>query len=84
MHTDIWFKAKPYGLGWYPATWQAWLVTLLYLALAVFIFVRVDQNSHSASDTLIGVFPVFFVLTCVLLAMAWWKGEEFRWRWGKL
>ena len=31
--TQLWFKAKKYGYGWYPATWQGWLVILVYLTI---------------------------------------------------
>ena len=32
-----WFKAKLYGWGWTPVTWQGFSVTLGYIAL-VFLF----------------------------------------------
>ena len=28
---QLWFKAKTYGYGWYPVTWQGWLVILIYV-----------------------------------------------------
>ncbi len=28
-----WFKAKNYGWGWYPATWQGWLILAGFIYL---------------------------------------------------
>ena len=82
MERKIWFKAKPYGVGWYPATWEGWLITLLYVVLLSASFTLIDSKSYSGSDTLIGVFPYFFILTLALLFIAYLKGEHFGWRWG--
>ncbi len=58
-----WFKR----LGWFyvPASWQAGFFTLLALLFCVQVFVALDRHSHSASDTLYGVFPYF--ISCFLL-----------------
>ena len=78
----LWFKAKRYGYGWYPATWQGWPVTLAAVAIIVVNAVFVDRHSHSVSDTLIGsavptiVVVALLILTCIL------TGEKPRWRWG--
>lgn len=37
----FWFRAKEYGWGWYPATWEGWLVLLVFIALWIFAAVRV-------------------------------------------
>ena len=29
----VWFKAKEYGWGWYPSSWQGWIILLIYLLL---------------------------------------------------
>jgi len=82
MERKIWFKAKPYGMGWYPATWEGWLITLFYVVLLVSSFNLVDSNSGSTSGIIFGVLLYFFVLTLYLLFIAWLKGERFGWRWG--
>ena len=79
----VWFKAKRYGYGWYPATWQGWLVLAAYVALVVANFYRIDSHSHSVSDTLINVVPETIVLTLVLIAICYKTGEPSHWRWGK-
>ena len=78
-----WFKAKQYGFGLYPSSWQGWIIILIYLLLLVEFFEIIDRYSHSASDTLIGVFIPFILLTAWLLFTAYGTGEKPRWRWGK-
>lgn len=50
-----WFRA----LGWTyrPVAWQGYALCLIGLAFCVQAFLAVDRHSHSASDTLYGVFP---------------------------
>jgi len=59
-----WFKR----LGWFYVPTSiagavAWLIGSLF---CLTVFAAVDRHSHSASDTLYGVFP-FFVCTFLLL-----------------
>ena len=44
------------------------VATLLALAFCVQVFLAVDRHSHSASDTLYGVFPFF---ACAFLLLDW-------------
>lgn len=57
-------------MGWFhrPVTIQGWVADLLVLAFCVTVFIAVDRNSHSFSDTLYGIFP--FVVPS-LLALEW-------------
>ena len=59
-----WFK--PLGWIYRPVSWQGWLATLLAAAFCIQVFLAVDRRSHSASDTLYGIFP-YFVCAAVLL-----------------
>ena len=59
-----WFK--PWGWIYRPVSWQAVIVILLALAFCVNVFIAIDRNSHSVSDTLYGIFP-FVVPTLMLL-----------------
>ena len=66
-------SAPDSSLGWF-ATW-GWLyrpvsaagvvATLLALAFCASVFIAVDRHSHSASDTLYGVYP-FYASTFLL------------------
>lgn len=77
-----WFKAKTYGYGWYPASWQGWAIIITYISLVIQFFQLIDKNSHSVSDTLIGMVIPFVLLTILLLFIAYGTGEKPRWRWG--
>lgn len=81
--TKYWFKAKNYGWGWYPASWQGWSILLFYLYLVVSNFRQVDAQSHSVSDTMISILPEFFILTILLIIICHATGEKPEWRWGE-
>lgn len=51
----VWFK--PWGWIYRPNSWQGIILLLLTLAFCVQVFVAVDRNAHSVSDTLYGIFP---------------------------
>jgi hypothetical protein len=63
MHKNTWFI----GWGWIyrPVSWQGFLSCLVALAFCVQVFIAVDRNSHSVSDTLYGIYP--FVLPTLML-----------------
>jgi hypothetical protein len=58
-----WFQRS----GWFyrPKSLAGVIVTLLPLLFCVNVFMAVDRHSHSASDTLYGIYP-FFVTTFLL------------------
>ena len=78
-----WFKAKTYGYGWYPATWQGWLVLVGFIAIMVGNFYRIDATSHSNSDTIRPFIIQTFILIAILLFICYKTGEKPGWRWGE-
>ncbi len=61
-----WFKR--WGWVYRPVSWYgAWLV-LMAVVFCAQVFRAVDRHSHSASDTLYGVFPYF---VCCFLLLNW-------------
>ncbi len=82
-HEHLWFKAKLYGWGWNPVTWQGWLVTILYSFCMVGYFTYVDYNTASVLDTFVQFVVPFVVGTGALLFVCYKKGERSRWRWGQ-
>ena len=61
--TRVWFK--PWGWIYRPVSWQAVVLVVLAFLFCLQVFIAVDRHSHSASDTLYGVFP--YVALCFLL-----------------
>ncbi len=57
-------------LGWFyvPVSARGAVLCLLAAAFCVTVFIAVDRHSHSASDTLYGVFPFF---ACTFLLLDW-------------
>ncbi len=61
-----WFKR----LGWFylPVSLPGILIALAALTFCVQVFMAIDRKSHSASDTLYGIFPFFI---CTFLLFDW-------------
>ena len=74
----FWFRAKRYGWGWgLPATWQGWVVFITWMAIVISVSGWLAERS----------LPLFFlfiaVMSAVLIAICYVKGEPPRWRWGE-
>lgn len=79
----LWFKAKIYGYGWYPATWQGWGVILLYVLL-VFLSAWNILNGTDVGASAVKQFILQTIfLTFFLVYISYTKGEKPRWRWGE-
>lgn len=63
---SAWFA--PWGWVHRPVSPMGWVVVALAAAFCVQVFLAVDGHSHSASDTLYGIFP--FVVPC-LIVLEW-------------
>ncbi len=75
MDKKLWFKAKRYGWGWTPVTWQGWLVIAVYVIFLVGMFRSVDAQSHSNSDTLFAFAVRLLIVTFFLYLVCYLKGE---------
>jgi hypothetical protein len=53
--------------GWIhrPASWQGVVLVVLAVLFCLQVFVAVDRQSHSVSDTLYGIFP--YVVPCLMV-----------------
>lgn len=78
MGSKYWFPAKRYGWGWgIPATWQGWLVLVVFVALVAGGAFVIRPREHLA------VYLIYVgALSCALTAVCWFTGEPARWRWG--
>ncbi|HWI99368.1 MAG TPA: hypothetical protein VNU96_10170 [Burkholderiales bacterium] len=73
-----WFPAKRYGWGWgLPSSWQGWAVLAAFAALSAAAFFAFSPNDKPGA-----LFACIAVLTALLIAICWLKGEPPRWRWG--
>ncbi len=77
----IWFKAKTYGYGWYPASWQGWTVMAIYGILFACLITAFQFNLNRPYASLWYISGVG-IITVALVAISAWKGEKARWRWG--
>jgi hypothetical protein len=61
-----WFRRA----GWlhYPVSTLGVVATLAAVAFCANVFIAIDRHSHSASDTLYGIFPFF---ACTFLLHDW-------------
>lgn len=76
----LWFKAKNFGWGWYPVSWQGWCVLVLYI-IAMIPYIQNANKTHSGSDFLISLAIPFIVNTIFLLIICYATGEKPEWRW---
>jgi uncharacterized membrane protein len=76
MEKKLWFKAKRYGFGWTPCSWEGWTLIILFAAFQVWNFLRIDSTSHSNSDTIRPFIIQLFLSFIILFVIASWKGEK--------
>ncbi len=77
MEPRYWFAAKEYGWGWFPATWEGWAVTGVFV-LSVVAWALAVPPKESLKKFLFGV----GVCGCVFIGIAWATGAPPEWRWG--
>ncbi len=82
QHDKLWFRAKRYGWGWVPCSWEGWASLAVYIIAIVYEFLSADIASHSVSDTLFNFIPGVLLFTVLLIALCFAKGEKPTWRWG--
>lgn len=82
----LWFKAKRYGWGWYPSSWQGGLITLAYCAGIAVVAIRAvkvtEAGANTASQFLWNYLPALIILSIVMIWICYKTGEKPRWRWG--
>jgi uncharacterized membrane protein len=75
-----WFKAKEYGFGWYPSTWQGWTVVLIYIVIFGILVYIFETNIEKY---LIPYIISITILSLSLVYISYKKGEKTTWRWRK-
>jgi len=75
----FWFPAKRYGWGWgMPTAWQGWAAMATF---AVLLLVGAFALLPSRGPAAFAVYAA--LLSLLLVAVCWVKGEPPAWRWGK-
>lgn len=82
MDKKLWFKAKCFGWGWRPVTWQGWAIIAMYVFALTANFIFVNNHVDSNSDFLIQFFPQTYILTIFLIIICYATGEKPSWHWG--
>jgi uncharacterized membrane protein len=77
-----WFKARLFGYGWMPATWQGWVTMFIFLVLVFANTYRFVSQGHSRQDVPVSFLIETFLLVALLLVVCLVKGEKPRWHWG--
>jgi len=72
----IWFRRKTYGFGWTPVSWQGWVFLLVWVAVFLSLFSKID---HEAGKNILFV----VIMVVILLYVSYKKGESPRWQWGE-
>jgi len=82
QNKKLWFKAKKFGWGWYPASWQGWLITIVYIGVILALALSLDEGSTNKETVFVLVIPLI-LLTITFIRIAYRTGEKPEWRWGK-
>lgn len=76
-----WFKAKSYGWGWTPATWQGWAIVAGYAAVVALC--AVIMTMRPLFDLMYGAAMLLAVLATIGIALvAYETGDPPGWHWG--
>ncbi len=79
---ELWFKAKTYGWGWTPITWQGWALVFGYVLVMVLIFLDINKNAENLIKNILNFIAPFVVGTGLLIFICYKKGEKPHWSWG--
>ncbi|HBM45978.1 MAG: hypothetical protein UT05_C0001G0045 [Parcubacteria group bacterium GW2011_GWF2_38_76] len=79
---NYWFKRKTYGWGWYPATWQGWLVTAMFIIFIIFNGINLESDITPTKADAIWFFSKSFCAVLILIVICYKKGESPKWQWG--
>lgn len=77
----LWFKAKLFGWGWTPATWQGWITLIIYLVLVFFISSQINESINTEKVIFTFILPLI-ILTAAFIILVVKKGEKPKWSWG--
>lgn len=79
MTKKLWFRAKTYGWGWAPCSWEGWLVLAFFILMIIWSVSKAEINSESP----LYIFVRVFLIVAILIFICYKKGEKPGWRWGR-
>ena len=81
----LWFRAKRYGWGWYPITWQGVAITLAYafgIAFLTSCAIQATVNTTNDAQTFWwNYLPSIVLLSFIMIWICYKTGEKPGWRW---
>ncbi len=85
MSNPYWFKAKQYGYGAQPVTWQGWVLSLIPLLVVVPGIWWITTHRSAANLTAILAWVLLMVVVTAVIAVisARKTDSPWRWRWGR-
>jgi hypothetical protein len=84
-HEQQWFRARNYGWGWTPNTWQGWAVLLVWAVFFIWNTLRISAITDANRIELPVLIVEQILSVLILLWVAYLKGgpPRWRWRWGR-
>ena len=89
----LWFRAKDFGWGWFPVSWQGWAITVVYALLFTISFLiffswigAAVESRVETRDVVFGILEflaVIGILSYSLYRVCLRFGEKPEWRWGR-
>ncbi len=83
MENKLWFRAKRFGWGWYPVTWQGWAVIVLYVGALFSGSTGMHVYDEPSSQIPFQFLSLVVVLTIFLIIICYKTGEKPAWHWGR-
>ena len=78
----LWFKRKCYGWGWYPVSWEGWLVTIAYAIVIIGAALTLDETAGPRDIAFTFALPIV-LSTVAMIRIGYRKGERPKWQWGE-
>ncbi len=77
-----WFRAKKYGWGWWPSSWEGWIVSAVYIFLVFICSLINAPQSFSEKYLLLTILPGVLALSIIFIIICYITGEKPHWQWG--
>lgn len=77
-----WFKRRPYGLGWIPATKEGWFVLCIFMGFILFTAFTSFGPVEPTTEELHWFLLKILGAVGLLLAICYRTGEPLKWMWG--